>query len=408
MIRFSTLKEISAASRKSAQLGWSQLLDRSDLGFWQLPERDENWQVADDLGRKLRKSSDELVVIGMGGSALGGRCLVECLATTPNVQFLFNTDPQAVEQFFNKPGRVEKSHFLLISKSGNTLELQCLAEILVSKLKNKKRDLKTAITVITEEKSNALSNWAKANDLNIAPHPQDVGGRFSGLSPVGLTPASFAGVDLKALRQGAQSALKNEKLVTEISAFYLDSFARNESISVFWSYVDRLSQWQPWLVQLWAESLAKKLNRKGQPAPNVSTPVGYLGTCDQHSVLQQLMEGSADKAICFVRSRELSTSGDVLSGQGLQGFEYLKGQTLGAVFHTQSVSTEQALQEAGRTTANIEIEKLDAQTLGGLMLLFELVIGVLGEALDINAFDQPGVELGKKITKETLQKSSRH
>lgn len=406
MIQFSSTVSPSLETLNQAEAGWSRLLARKDLGFWQLPSRDTDWRAAHEFASELRKKGEKLTVIGLGGSALGARCLVESVGWASTVDFLFNSDPRTVEHYLADRERIQHSQFMIVSKSGNTLEVACLLDILMQRLHEEKRNLHDSVSVITEERSNPLFNWAKKHGLDIMAHPQDVGGRFSAFTNVGLVPAAFSGIEINEIRKGAQQALEDKDLVVNLAAFYKESFSRGETISVFWSYIDQLTAFLPWLIQLWAESLAKQKTRQGQRAPAVSTPIGYLGTCDQHSVLQQLMEGSKDKSICFLRSHELALSGPTLNGNTPEGFEYLHGKNLGAVFHTQSVSTEEALKEAGRTTLSLEIEKVNAATIARLMMVFELVIGVLGESLDINAFDQPGVELGKKITKEKLQNSS--
>ncbi|MEQ1665121.1 MAG: hypothetical protein ABL927_07070 [Bdellovibrionales bacterium] len=425
----------------------NKLLSRKDLGFFQLPDRDKNWDDSLKFSDQLKARGKHLIVIGLGGSALGGRCLVDSLASAQHddslndagkahsrpveggkvgaalanhtVEFLLNTDPLAVERVFSNSKKIQYSQFLIISKSGNTLEIACLLDLLIQRLKSVNREIKDAISVITEDTENPLHLWAVKSKVLILPHPKDVGGRFSVFTPVGLVPAAFAGVDLSGLRTGAKAALnyayaatspasatnahKAKNFVCEISAFYLESFVRKESISVFWSYIEQFNSFSSWLVQLWAESLAKQ-----DSLIEASTPVSYFGTCDQHSVLQQLMEGAKDKSICFIRSSKLQLQGECFSGQGLTGFEYLKLKILGEVFQTQSQSTEMALQKSGRTTASIDIDELNELALGELLMSFQLIVGVLGECLNINAFNQPGVELGKKITKEKLTKSSSH
>ncbi|OFZ13594.1 MAG: hypothetical protein A2Z20_09670 [Bdellovibrionales bacterium RBG_16_40_8] len=388
-----------------AENAFRALLQRIDLGFWQLPERNENWLASEKFAQDIRGYAKHMLVIGLGGSFSGGRCLVESLGDKSAVDFLFNTDPQTVEATFKQCEKYADCHYLIISKSGNTLEIVCLLEILLKKLKSQNRDFKKAISVITEEKSSPLFDWVVANKIQYLAHPQDVGGRFSVFTPVGLVPAAFSGVSLAELRTGAQKAFADKSLITQLAAYYLESFQREETISAFWSYIDQLAAFSPWLIQLWAESLAKKKTRQGREAPRVSTPVTYLGTCDQHSVLQQLMEGAKDKSICFLRSQKLAESGESFTGTQWAGFEYLKDKNLGQVFATQSQATEEALQSEGRSTLSIELSSVEPESVGKLLMVFELLIGVLGEALDINAFNQPGVELGKKITKEKLQKS---
>lgn len=406
MIHFFSKGQVKQETIEAAVQAWDKFICRQDLGFIHLPNRDTNWREAIQFAEQLKKQSQHLVVVGLGGSALGGKCLVDSLGDSTRVLFLYNTDPLSVDSIFLNDSYLSSSHFLFISKSGSTLELACLIDILQVQLKSRGRSLKEAVSVITEEKPSALHDWAKSNGLSILAHPKDVGGRFSAFTVVGLVPAIFSGVSASDLRSGGHKALKQRELVSQLAAFYYDSFNRGESISAFWIYVDQLTAFMPWLIQLWSESLAKKHDRQGQSAKLASTPVGYFGATDQHSVLQQLMEGAPDKSVCFVRNRQMASCGSSLSGAGLSGFEYLMGKTLGQVFLTQSQATEEALQSIGRSTLVLELDQVSAESLAEFMFVFELLIGVLGELLDINAFDQPGVELGKKITKEKLQKNS--
>ena len=387
-----------------------KILSRKDLGFWQLPEREFIWQGAEEFGRNLRRTFDHLIVLGMGGSALGGKCLVECLASAPNVTFVSNTDPTGFERVLNNPKYLESAHFMAISKSGMTLELACMIDVLMSRIN--KKDLSKRLSVITEPPGqdasvNSLRRFAEECALQVVDHPLDVGGRFSALTPVGLVPAAFAGVDLKAIREGAKRALTDRKNVEGLATRFAASFERGEAVTAFWSYVDELHAFLPWLQQLWAESLGKSKQRNGKRCAVVtSVPTIYEGTCDQHSVLQQLMEGLTPTAVVFFREKMKRSAGPQLTGNTIGGYSYLNSFHLGEVFDTQSRSTEQALKEVGRTTIDIEFEQFSASTLGHLMMTFELVIGALGELLDIDVFNQPGVELGKKITKAKLQETA--
>ncbi len=398
MIRFVSKKKPSEHTKKLTTKALGALSAKKALGFHQLPFRDDIWSRSEKFAKELAARGDNLVVLGMGGSALGGRCLTSTLGNRQRVHFLYNTDPSSFEAILGNRKHLRESQFLLVSKSGNTLELDCMVDVLQSRLKQGGRDLKSAVSVITEPKDSPLRSWALQNKVLIEDHPLDVGGRFSVLTQVGLVPASFSGVNLEELRRGAQSAITEPKLAIDIAAFYFESFKRKEQISVFWLYADLLNDFGPWLTQLWAESLGKKT--KG---PSASTPMILSGTCDQHSALQQLMGDELKRSVCFVRSLEHEKMGPPLTGDGLAGFSYLKQKNLGQVFSTQALSTEEALRKTGRTTSFIELERVDAFSLGQLLVSFELVIGVLGEILKINAFDQPGVELGKKITKKRLE-----
>jgi glucose-6-phosphate isomerase len=258
-------------------------------------------------------------------------------------------------------------------------------------------------TVITEARSNPLFNWATENNVKVIPHPQDVGGRFSIFTPVGLVPAAFGGVDIARLREGAAWVCTQYDMLAEMMAHFASSFARGEKITVFWSYVKGLMPMLPWIEQLWAESLGKAHGRHNKNRPQVSTPIVASGVSAQHSVLQQFIEGETDKFFVFLRSEDTAQRGERFSTSVLAEFNYLVGKSAGQIYNVQSRATEQSLIESGRSTLNIEVNHLDAFTYGALLMTFEIVIGGLGELLDLNAFDQPGVELGKKIAKRQLE-----
>jgi glucose-6-phosphate isomerase len=403
-IRFQTSAIRVASELTAARTAFEGLLKRYDLGFWQLPEREEIWRTSLKAGKSLRQKSKHLVVLGMGGSALGGKCLVECLAPQAPVTFLANTDPAEFAAILENKSTLAKSHFLAVSKSGGTLELACMLDVLGSRLK--KSQLAKRLTVITEPTDNPLRSFAVANHLDLIDHPTDVGGRFSALTPVGLVPAAFAGVRIPQLKSGAETAVANAELIAGLAAHFSGAFARGETVTAFWSYVHELRGFLPWLQQLWAESLGKSVARNGQKANATSVPVAYEGTCDQHSVLQQLMQGLVPTSIVFLRDLSKERRGPKLSGQSLAGYSVLKSRRLGEVFMVQSRATEEALKSAGRTTMSLELSRVGAVELGELMMTFELLIGTLGELLNMDAFDQPGVELGKKITKSKLQELS--
>ena len=398
----------------NSKLALDKILERRDLGFWQLPERNEIWRSSIEIASELRNLSDHLVVLGMGGSSLGGRCLVECLASHQNrkhVTFLNNTDPTSFARVFENENQIESAHFLAISKSGTTLEVACMLDVLTSKLRERNADLYKRISIITEPErervKNPLRRFAEANSLRVVDHPLDVGGRFSAFTPVGLIPAAFSGVDIMELREGARMVLRERKFVEDLAAQFVASFKRGEVVTAFWSYVEELAAFLPWLQQLWAESLGKSSRRNGEKATATSVPVIYQGTCDQHSVLQQLMDGLVPTAVVFFRDKGKKTLGAKLTGDTMDGFKYLKSYRLGEVFDTQSHATEKALCEVGRTAIDIEFDQISTQVLGRLIMAFELVVGTIGELLEIDVFNQPGVELGKKITKAKLQESAK-
>jgi mannose-1-phosphate guanylyltransferase/mannose-6-phosphate isomerase len=384
---------------------FKKLQAREDLGFLKSPLRNEAWGQATEYATQLKKKFSRLVVVGLGGSQLGGQTLIETLirnqSTQSPVEFWGEIDPIFIGErlaTLKNQGQVTKTHFIFISKSGRTLELATILNLLSAELKKLGGDLLEQCSVITEKRSNPLYNWAQENKIHTLEHPQDVGGRFSAFTLVGLVPAAFAGVNLKEVQSGALWALKQTELINLMSAHFARSFELGKSITVFWSYAHPLATFQKWLEQLWAESLGQSLSRQGSPAPKVSTPFMAAGVSAQHSVLQQFMEGAKDKSFVFLRYKKATSAHSFKMDQSLmKEFSYLKNQTCFDVFEAESKAVQKALDSSGALTSALEVNQVDDFSLGALMMSFQLIIGTLGEYLDINAYDQPGVELGKKL-----------
>lgn len=377
---------------------FDQLLDRSDIGFFELPNRPQNWNSARECAEALRARYDSFVFVGIGGSGLGGRTISGAFQTNQSVYFLENVDPFTVDSVLSRVA-LDTTAFILTSKSGGTLETLALANELEARLQEKGLSLKGRSVVVTEPKDSPLVRWGKSFEALTLEIPFDVGGRFSVLTPVGLLPAAVLGQDVNAFREGALWSMSQKDLLVELSSLIHQSFVRKEWITQFWMYSDRLATLGQWLQQLWAESLAKKVTSTGGTAPRVSTPMACVGAIDQHSILQQVAEGERDKFVLFFNILDekdkpvpnLFPELSCLDGNGLQD-----------VLRALSRGTLQALAESGVSYCRIDMETLDAKSLGAVFMLFELVIGTLGEFYNINAFDQPGVERGKVLAKEIL------
>lgn len=379
--------------------GLKKLRARKDIGFLQLPARLELWKACAAQAEKVK---GRVGVLGIGGSSLGGRALMDALGSK-KVEFFENVDGKDFWTRIEALKDIRDMHWVIISKSGSTIETLGQASFLIQHLENLKISWKDRFTVVTESKSNPLNNWAKSHGISILEVPVDVGGRFSVLSPVGMFPAAAAGLDIEQIRQGAEWALTQDKLITKLMAQSLKSWDRQEWISLFWVYCNNLYTSGLWIQQLWAESLAKKTDRKGKAAPRVSSPMSLVGANDQHSVLQQVAEGARDKFIWFVRVTESETAGPKLERSLFSNQPYLTGKTMGAMLAAEAQATAKALQQNNVQSLTLELDRLDAFNMGAFFMLMELVVGSLGEVLDINAFDQPGVELGKRLALDILK-----
>ena len=399
--------------KKIATAAWQALLARSDLGFLRIADRSRLWEQSEVMGQELRREFRHLVVVGLGGSSMGARLFKDVFSETNSSHHLHicdNVDPFATERLA-RALPLRETAWVIVSKSGKTIETVVLTEWLQDLLENNNLLVSHHVRLVTELEGagttkNSLLQWAKKMNVKSADLPEDIGGRFSVLTPVGLVPAVFMGCRLEDLRSGVQKALQNQELVTSIAAHSLKSFSDGKSITLFWSYSSLLREFGGWLSQLWAESLGKSKDRAGQPAPRVSTPITAVGACDQHSIFQQVMDGAHDKFVIFQRVHQIETHPWRIRNPQVPGFEFLKGHGLGQLLGVEAQATALALTEVGVPNLTLELPDLSAQTVGQLLMFWQLVVGVLGEALNINAFDQPGVELGKKLANELLRKTN--
>ena len=261
--------------------------------------------------------------------------------------------------------------------------------------------------VITTTEGNSLYNFAIRNNIETFTIPVGVGGRFSILSPVGLLPASVMGISVEALLEGAKVAKENAMnndinnfayTCAHIAYSYLKA---GKSNLVVMPYSERLRLFPDFFAQLWGESLGKKDNRQGEEIFAGQTPIKAVGVTDQHSQLQLYSEGVKDKLIMFVTVENPSFDEEVVDDLGLG--KHLKGASLKTLLNYEYQSTAFALTKNDRPNFTISIESISEKTIGELIFMSELMTAFMGEMMDINAFDQPGVELSKIYTKACLK-----
>jgi glucose-6-phosphate isomerase len=298
---------------------------------------------------------------------------------------------------------LQKTAWLIVSKSGSTIETMLTLELAVLAYHKQQSDWTQHLFVVTEEAGSPLHQFAQKHRLPLAPVPEDVGGRFSVLSPCGLIPAAFLGCSLAEIREGARVALQNKAAVVAMTSTVLASYERGESITMFWSYSGQLREFGGWMAQLWAESLGKKTDRKGRPAPKASTPITAIGACEQHSVLQQVMEGTRDKLVIFQRVTSVERPSQSVGKPIVEGMDFLSQISMGQLLSAEAQATAQALTQVGVSNATLLLPDLSPRSVGELLMFWQLVVGTISECLDINAFDQPGVELGKRLARSILR-----
>lgn len=352
----------------------------------------------------MKTKYKRFAVVGIGGSSLGIQVLSQFFAKT-NFTFFDNVDAVEFASQMQRIAPLNEVGWLFISKSGQTIETLAVLDFIDQIYTQEKLDLASQSIVITEEKSSALSDWAHARKVTQYEVPVAVGGRFSAFSNVGLVPAYLMGLDIRALAGGARQALADQNNISSFVTEVLASLERQEWITVLWSYSSRLRNFGLWWQQLWAESLAKKIDLEQKPAKRVSTPLSLIGATDQHSVLQQICEGYRDKFILFLRVNESEAGTLTLNKAQTAPTQVLQGRTLGHLLKAEATATQQSLAAAEVSNLTFQMEHFDEATLGYLVMFMQLSVLALGKALNIDPLNQPGVEHGKVLCKKILTES---
>ncbi len=415
-----TKQEVAAARTLalSALASFQKASEEKVYGFPDLPlERDIVKEIL-TYTANVRGSYDTVCVVGIGGSALGAWAL-DCglrgphpvqapfSLKNPRLVILDNVDPVFIASAIQSMNP-KKTLVVVIAKSGATAET-CSTFLIVSNWLYS-RIGKTAarrIAVVTSEGRGDLKTLAVREGYATFHLPENVGGRFSVLSAVGLLPAALVGFDIDALLKGAaqmnllcwsNDLTKNIALRAALSHYLLLS-KHNKPIQVAFPYSNQLWGMAFWFRQLWAESLGKAKTRAGEVVHVGQTPIAALGATDQHSQVQLYMEGPNDKVFSFWAVKKLSDTGEIPEKKlGLEGFDYLAGQNLAKLLDCERRATEAALTENSRPNCTYTLDRVDVLHIGMFFQLMEFQTAFLGEMLNINAFDQEGVELGKKFT----------
>ena len=378
-------------------------LTRKDLGFLN-PRATMNAINDCEKQKDFFMNKDKIFVIGVGGSSLGTKAL--CGALKPEwqskIQFLDNVDSMTIDDILNSTEDFSKVAWIICSKSGSTIEVTSLYDYCYEWV-NKKHNYSIVnnTACVTEEKSSQIYNFAKANRCVLLDMPKSVGGRFSAFTNIGLYPLSFLNIDLKSVLTTYEKTLKVHDQLS-VMVCHLWSTLQNQTSSLYsFQYCDRMFYWGLWLQQLWSESLAKNETKNKSTALPVATFVPCRGASDQHSVLQQLIEGVEKKSACFYLVEDSFKSEVSISNSHFEN-SLMKGRGLGELLKVEAQATIQAVQESGSPTLVFGAEALNESSMTELMLLWMLTIGVLGELAQIDAFNQPGVESGKIIARRVL------
>ncbi|OFV87038.1 MAG: hypothetical protein A3J75_02915, partial [Acidobacteria bacterium RBG_16_68_9] len=354
-----------------------------ELPFSELPRRDDLLKQVATLADAVREEIDTLVVLGIGGSALGARTIMNALGDgEPRVLVADNIDPWTFGRLLDGLD-LARSAFNVVSKSGETAET--MAQFLIVRDVLLRRfgaiDYKRHIIVTTDASGGQMRQIVNDEGFRDLHVPAGVGGRFSVLSPVGLFPAAVGGVNVAELIAGAawMDAQTQSAGVWENPAYllgtllYLAETKKGRNIVACMPYSDRLQQFAAWFAQLWAESLGKARDLAGNPAHTGQTPVAALGATDQHSQLQLYLEGPQDKVVILMRVEDHGREIEIPAAYAdLDGVGYLGGKGLGALLNMEQRATELALQKRQRMVMTITLPQVSAFTLGQLFYLFEV------------------------------------
>ncbi len=381
-----------------------------ELGFFDVFDTTNTVEINSYVARTSGDFKD-IVVIGIGGSSLGNRTLHQALnhpllqQGKPRIHVCDNIDPDALHGILHEIQSPATTQFQVLSKSGSTAETLSNFMICYQFLKKANLDPAKQIVAITDPASGDLLKLARQEGFATFPVPPNVGGRFSVLTAVGLLSAAYSGIAIDSILEGARKMSARcwnpdlQENPAALIAFLLTTLCdtRQKSTVVFMPYSSRLKSFALWFSQLWAESLGKQ--GKGQ------TPVATEGAADQHSQIQLYMEGPEDKVLMFLRVREPLADFELSCDLSADSIDYLKGKSLQQLFLAEQTATATALARSGRPNLTIEIDRISEENVGALFYLFEFATAIAGEFWNINAFDQPGVEEGKRLTYAMMGRS---
>ena len=389
---------------KSSQTIFDYVKDEiTKIGYYSLPFQDTS--KIKEYAKQVSKK--HIAIVGIGGSTLGTFAIYQFLKRTKEFDkkfhFFETTDPTDIKQRVKKLD-LEDTLFLIISKSGTTIEtisiFKYLASLVTIDAKN--------CAIISEEDSK-LTSFAKKQNMTTFDIPKNVGGRFSVFSTVGLVPLAILGVNIDNLLKGAKevhNSFFNQKgyyeTIMEKARFMVENKNRF-NINVVFSYSASLEGFNKWYIQLWGESLGK-INING--TKQALTPIGLIGPVDQHSFLQLIAEGKRDKTVTFIKVADFQDETKIPSNtlDGFEELEYVDNLTFAKLIDEQANATIESLKQLGDIPHDvITINRVDEYNIAKLMYSYQLLTSVVGKFVQINTYNQPGVESGKQILKEKLK-----
>lgn len=396
------------ANRGTGMMGWTELPYNQN-------------EIVEDIiktAKDIRKKFDNFVVLGIGGSALGPTAVFQALCHLrhnelprsrrkfPKLYVEDNVDPERMVALLDVLD-LNKTVFNVITKSGSTSETMSQYLIIMDILKKKfGENAKDHMIATTSANKGNLIKIAKQEGLKTFYIPDGVGGRFSELCPVGLLPAAVVGIDIRMMLSGAahmdkicssKDLKKNPALMSALLQYL--SMKKGKNISVMMPYADSLRYIADWYCQLWGESLGKAVNKQGESVYVGQTPVKALGVTDQHSQVQLYREGPFDKVITIIAVENYRKEVNISEGcKDIPDVSFLCNHTMNELINSERIATEYALTTAKRLNHTIILPEVNAFTIGELLYLFEMETAYAGAMLNIDTFNQPGVEGGKNAT----------
>lgn len=368
-----------------------------ELTFIDLPSFDTS--EIKKIAEWVRSDTDDFLLLGIGGSALGPKTILEALSPfhnyrkKPRVFICDNVDPTTLSNVISIINK-EKTTVNVITKSGSTAETMALFMILFNEIPN----IKERLIATTDPEKGNLREISLSMGIKSLPIPPGVVGRYSVLSPVGLLLAEVIGIDSKEFLKGARDindrclepdVWKNPAYMFGTLLYLMEKRKRN--INIIMPYADGLKSLSEWFCQLWAESL-------GKDGYGI-TPYPSVGAIDQHSQLQLWMDGPDDKVVIFMKIEDYKSDIKIPEVfQDIEGISYLGGHFLSELIKSEAESTELALSKRKRPNMTISIPAIDPYHLGQVFQFFEIATAFTGLLYNINPFNQPGVEEGKNLT----------
>ncbi len=380
--------------------------EKGVAGYYNLPE--DSKMIVTEVNAyasssTIVKESDTIVVIGIGGSSLGAKAIDAMLRPkypeTKRLIFLENPDPVEISQKFETIQK-EKTLFIVISKSGTTIETMSIFKAVIAYFDLDLKGSDTERLIAITDEGSALCRFADQYKIKTYTIPHNVGGRFSVLSAVGMVPLSLAGYDTCSILEGGAGMVqrffdaKEEHLL--LKAGFIATHWETYRMNVLFSYGTYLEDFTKWYVQLWGESLGKVDANGKRVGP---TPLGQIGSVDQHSFLQMIIEGPRDKMVTFMKIDDFENRLTIpdITLEHIEKSNFVNGHTFNELLNAECDATCESVVQQGVPVDTITLDRLSEANIGELIFYYELLTSLVGAMLNINTYDQPGVELGKRI-----------